>query len=184
MARLTSNKGGGAEASQPLRRALLAKVHLASKALGMVDDDYRELLQRITGLRSAGDCDNHQLGAVIAEFERLGFKSTPRAAARPAPANHPVARKARAMWISLHQLGAVEDPSERALEAFCKRQLGVDRLHWVDQSQGYRLIEALKAIAERSGWRQDVPSRLSASERTEILRDRLADLLAARRGSL
>ncbi|ARR57209.1 hypothetical protein HY78_15685 [Rhizorhabdus wittichii DC-6] len=165
---------------EPDRRPLLAKVHLASKALGLADDDYRAVLERITGQRSAARCDAGQLVAVIAEFKRLGFKPMPRAIRRPAPASHPIARKARAMWISLHQLGAIADPSERSLEAFCKRQVGVDRLHWANHAQGYRLIEALKAIAERHGWRQDVPTGLSAGERTELLRDRLADLLAAR----
>ncbi|WP_052730444.1 gp16 family protein [Sphingomonas sp. SRS2] len=168
----------------PDRRALLGKVHLASKALGLDDDDYRAVLERITGKRSAGQCDAGQLVAIVAEFERLGFRSQVRATTRPGPASHPIARKARAMWISLHQLGAINDPSERALEAFCKRQVGVDRLHWANHAQGFRLIEALKAMAERHGWHQDVPSGLSAAERTELLKDRLADLLARRRAAL
>jgi len=144
------------------RRAMLAKVHLAAKELGLDEDARRDVIQRMTGHRSSAELNEAQLGAVIGEFKRLGWTAKPRAAApaarpgKPRPANHPVALKARAMWISLHHLGVVRSPGEPALEAFAKRQLGVDRLAWADQSQGYRLIEALKKMAERAGWSQDL----------------------------
>lgn len=150
-------------AVSPARRAMLAKVHLAGKELGLDDEARRDVLERVTGHRSSSACTDAQLDAVLTEFKRLGWKpktaaSNPsaRTGAARAPAAHPVARKARALWISLHQLGAVRDPGERALEAFGRRQLGVDKLQWADQSQGYRLIEALKAMAERAGWSQDL----------------------------
>lgn len=143
------------------RRAMLAKIHLGAKDLGLDEDARRDLIQRMTGHRSSAELNDAQLGAVIAEFKRLGWTAKPRVAAapkagKPKPANHPVALKARAMWISLHHLGVVRSAGEPALEAFAKRQLGVDRLAWADQSQGYRLIEALKQMAERAGWSQDL----------------------------
>ncbi|WP_374569664.1 gp16 family protein [Phenylobacterium sp.] len=150
----------------PARRAMLAKVHLAAKELGLDEETRRDVLERVTGHRSAGDCSDDQLDQVLGEFKRQGWK--PKViqgggptASRPSKgfqraADHAVARKARAMWISLHQLGVVRDPSERSLEAFAKRQLGVERLQWADQGQGYRLIEALKAMAEKAGWSQDL----------------------------
>lgn len=158
-----------AAARQPVdgaRRAMLAKVHLGAKELGLDEDTRRDLLSRLTGHRSSADCTDAQLAAVLAEYRRQGWKPStsrqPAVGATRAPrtsqtaAQHPVAKKARAMWISLHQLGVVRDPSERALEAFAKRQLGVDRMQWADQAKGYRLIEALKKMAERAGWSQDV----------------------------
>lgn len=180
-------------ASQPShRRALLAKVHLGAKQLGLDDDTRRDLLARVTGHRSSGDCRDDQLVAVIKEYRRLGW--TPHAVAgRAAPsptrrvkaAAHPVAVKARALWISLHQLGVVRDPSERALEAFAARQLKVDRLVWADQSQGYRLIEGLKAMAERAGWSQDL-SMIKAERAVWTLKTRLvnAQLAKLKRGYL
>lgn len=155
------------------RRAMLAKVHLAAKELGLDEETRRDVLERVTGHRSAGDCTDAQLDQVLGEFKRQGWKpkvvqggkareARPSNAVRRA-SDSPMAKKARAMWISLHQLGVVRDPSERALEAFGKRQLGVETLHWADESQGYRLIEALKQMAERAGWSQDlagVPPRL------------------------
>lgn len=151
----------------PARRAMLAKVHLAAKALGLQDEVRRDVLERATGHRSSADCTDEQLHAALEAFRRLGWsptnkhgnKQSPRTGMapvrQPRPADNPVARKARALWLSLWNLGVVRDPSERALEAFGKRQLGVDRLAWADQAQGYRLVEALKAMAHRAGWAQD-----------------------------
>lgn len=166
----------------PPRRAALAKVHMAKKALGLEDDDYRDVVEAVTGHRSAADCSDVQLGRLIQHFKARGFSDQPRKpartafapAAKPRPATHPVALKARAMWLSLHQLGVVHDPAESALEAFAARQLKVQRLQWADRSQGYRLIEALKAMAERAGWSQDGS--------LDEIKDRLGRLLEERRG--
>lgn len=163
---------GPSTASFASRRASLAKVHVAKKALAMEEEDYRAVVERVTGKTSAGDCDQRQLDALIAEFGRMGFKPSA-GAPRRAPAGGPVARKARAMWISLSQLGAIGDSSDKALDAFVERQLGVERLQWMSERQGYRLIEALKAIGERSGWDQNVSARLSRPKRIRELKDRL-----------
>ncbi len=139
------------------RRSLLGKVHLASKEIGHSRDDYEAILLRVAGKTSAADCTEAELIAVIDDFKAKGWKPVQPAGKRgPRPADHPGAGKARAMWISLHHLGAIHNPSEQALEAFAKRQLKCERLQWADQSLTYRLIEALKAIAERNGWRQDL----------------------------
>lgn len=154
------------------RRAMLAKVHIARKALAILDDDYRALMERLTGRRSAKDCDDHQLAILIAEFERMGWR-TSGGKTRRAVGGSQTVRKARAMWISLYQLGAIEDGSDAALDAFGRRQLRVDRLAWADEREGFRLIEALKAMADRNGWDQRVPSRLATVDRIRLLKDRL-----------
>ncbi len=162
------------------RRGLIAKVHVARKQLGLDEDSYRQILADVTGHASAGDCDERQLKAVLGHFESRGFAPRPRkAGVRPA-ADHPSARKARALWISLHQLGAIDNPAEQALEAFARRQLKVSALQWADQSQCYKLIEALKAVAERHGWRQDFTGPLAALDsmsRTRQLKARLCEAI-------
>jgi hypothetical protein len=163
---------GGSPAVNDQRLSLIKIVHVARKSLHMHDDDYRALLERVTGYRSVKNCYRNELLKVIDEFTRLGFEPKG-SASRRTPANGVVARKARAMWISLYQLGAIDDPSERALEAFGRRQLGVERLQWADERQGFKLIEALKAIAWRAGWDQRVPSRMPTPERIRLLKDRL-----------
>ena len=160
------------------RRAMLAKVHIAKAQLGLSDDDYRAVILRVTSHTSAAECTERDLAALLAEFQRKGFTSSTRPNG-PRPADHPVARKARALWISLHALGAIADPSEKALEAFACRQLGCDRLQWANQQQGYKLIEALKAIAERSGWSQSTEG-LRTDAVPIVLKRRLVDAIVAR----
>jgi phage gp16-like protein len=145
------------------RRAMLAKINIARHQLAMAEDDYRQLLLDTTGKLSLKECSDAQLDAMIAKLKSKGFTPLPSPGRAPRPdqkarlvpaAQHPMARKARALWISLYHLGVVHNPAEEALEAFAKRQLGCERFSWARQSEGYRLIEALKAMAERAGWRQ------------------------------
>lgn len=167
------------------RRAAVVKVQIARRDLGLDEDTYRAILSRITGRASASDCTDAQLGVVLDEFKAKGWKpkvvqggrKAPRA--KPAAADQAVAKKARAMWISLHQLGVVRDPSEGALEAFARRQLGVERLRWTVPSEAYSLIEALKKMAERAGWSQDL-SGVAAARHVPVLKARLAAAIAAR----
>lgn len=171
------------------RRAAVVKVQIARRDLRLDEDTYRAILSRITGRASASDCTDAQLGAVLDEFKAKGWKPKVvqggRASAsrrRPAAADQPVARKARALWLSLHQLGVVRDPSEAALEAFARRQLGVDRLRWAVAAEAFALIEALKAMAERAGWSQDLTD-VPAARRVAVLKARHAALMAkARQG--
>ncbi len=134
------------------RRSMLAKIHIARKQLAMDDDDYRQLLFEETGHASADDCSEAQLSRVLERLKKLGFKPLPKAGKKAA--THPMARKARALWISLHHLNVVQNPAEEALEAFARRQLGCTKLNWANQREAYKLIEALKAMALRHGWRQ------------------------------
>jgi hypothetical protein len=142
---------------------------------------------RLTGQISAAACSEAQLARVLDEFKAKGWapKGAPARevarASKPRPADHPVAKKARAMWISLHQLGAVRESSEAALEAFARRQLRVEKLQWADQSQGFRLIEALKAMAEREGWSQDL-SFVDAEHQLHVLKGNLIRALQKKLG--
>lgn len=148
-----------AAAVSPQRRALIGKVHVAKKEMQVDEDSYRRLLVRVTGHASAADCSDEQLVRLVEEFRRLGWQAKPKAASSARRfkdckrmADHAAARKARALWISLHHLGAVANPSEEALEAFAKRQLGCETMQWADQTRMDSLIEALVAIGKRHGW--------------------------------
>jgi hypothetical protein len=93
---------------------------------------------------------------MIEQMKRQGF--TPKKAASSA-ADHPFAAKARALWISLYHLGAIDNPSEQGLEAFARRQLQCMKMQWANQAQAYKLIEALKAIASATAGIRRSPRR-------------------------
>lgn len=156
------------------RRAMIAKVHLARKELGIAEEDYRAILQQLTGRSSCSAMSDAQLDTVIEDMKRRGWKQGAPTARRVA--DSPMAKKARALWLGLHQLGVVRNGSEQALEAFARRQLGCDRMQWADQGQAYRLIEALKAMAQRAGWDQDVSGH-DPAEHALVLQRRLAKRL-------
>ena len=170
----------------PARSKKLITLQIAKRDLRLDDDVYRDVLELKTGQRSASGLDDLKLGEVLDHFrDHLGWKPTMvkggRNGARPKRADHPVAKKARAMWISLQQLGVVENASEQALEAFAKRQLRVERMQWMDQGLGFKLIEALKDWAKREGWDQDL-SGIEKKLHIRVLKTRLAWAQAKRLG--
>ncbi len=164
------------DAASQHRRSMIAKIKIAVKELGLCDDDYRAILLRVTGKTSCTQLSDDQLVKVLDEFKAKGFQPQPRKAP-PKAANHPAAMKARALWISLYHLNAISNPSEKALEAFAKRQLKCERLQWADQGQMYKLVEALKAIGTRSGWNQSTTNATDGSHALKILKMQLCEAI-------
>jgi phage gp16-like protein len=164
----------------------LKTLQIARRELGLHDDDYRTILKTTVGVESSRGLSDAQIGRVLDVLKtkhgwtprvvaggKVGAKA-PKAGRRMA--DTPTAKKARALWISLYQLGAIRDRSEAALESFGRRQLKIDTLNWADEAQMYRVIEALKAMAERAGWSQDV-SGIEPAMQATVLRQRLEALL-------
>ena len=130
------------------RNPMLSKIHIAKKELALVDDDYRAILQRITGKASSGDCTEAQLEALLTEFKRLGWK--PKTSAAPfKPSGKPHVRKVFAVWGELTRKGALREPSRQALQAFVLRQTGVSSPEWLSAKQANEVTEALKAMSKR-----------------------------------
>jgi phage gp16-like protein len=139
------------------RRRDLAQIHLALKQIGLCDADHRALLQQLHGVDSSSKLNARQRGQYIAHLKKLGFKPAPPKAKVQANIDRrldtsPEMRKARAIWLMLHAIGIVRDPSESALVAWGKRMGKVDALQW--QRRPDMLVEGLKTWAMRHlpGW--------------------------------
>lgn len=132
------------------RRAMLAKVHIARKDLGMDEETYRAVISRMTKGKadSAKALSDAALNDLLAEFKRLGWKA--KAAPRTA-AKDPLSGKIRALWIGLAKAGVVRDRSEAALRGYVERMTGKSDLRFCDVRQKGRLIESLKQWADREG---------------------------------
>lgn len=163
--------------ADPRRKPLLGKVHLAKKQLGLDDATYRAILAR-HGYQSSADMPVAALVAVIEEFKAKGWQDkpaqAPQRAASPRPlADGEMARKIRALWLACYHLGAVQDPSESAIEGFLKRQTGIDKLAWLPGDTAYKVVEALKAMARRKGvtW-----SRRKGEEAADVVKAQMAAL--------
>lgn len=128
----------------------IAAIHILKAKLRMADDDYRALLGHLTGKTSSKDCTPAQQQRVRAHLQKLaqahGVASPARRAdfeARKATAN-PRERKVWALWNQLHRDGRIANASSQALNAWVKRQTGVDALRFCTGPQLDALIEALK----------------------------------------
>jgi phage gp16-like protein len=124
----------------------LAKIHVAKKQLGLEEDDYRALLQRATGKVTAKLMTPREHLAVLAEFERLGFKARPARAPRPAHVRH-----IYALWGDLQKHGAVicGPAGAKALRAFVRRQTGIAAPEFLTPAQAMPVTEGLKAWIAR-----------------------------------
>lgn len=130
-------------------------IHTIKSRLKMGDDDYRALLQGLTGKRSSKDCSLTQLRAVRKHLqglaERYGVDRAPlRSGMTQAEfeksyldASEPE-RKIWAMWNALVRAGHIQDKRPQALHAWVKRQTRVERLEWCNAAQLETLIESLK----------------------------------------
>lgn len=126
----------------------LAKIHIAKKQLAMDDDAYRAMLKNIGGVESAKDLSQSAVGRVLAHLKRCGFKAVAKKSDRK-QADDAQSRKIRALWLQLHQLGAVRDPSEQALAAWIRRMGKVDALQWLPTDVASKAIEELKQWIKR-----------------------------------
>lgn len=130
------------------RNAMLAKLAIGRKALAMAEDDYRAMLERVTGKASARDMSDGELDRVLTELKRLGFKPVAKRDFKSTAKPH--ARKIFALWTALDKAGALTDGSRTALFSFCERQTGVASPDWLTVKQANAVTEALKSWLARA----------------------------------
>jgi phage gp16-like protein len=125
------------------------KVQVARKQMALQDEDYRAILQRITGHESSTRCDARQLDAVLREFRRLGWK----AGAKP-PSHRAQIRMIHAVFADIRPMLGVPDPT--ALHRFVQRMTkteaqpqGVDAPEFLTPEQAAKVLEGLKAWRTR-----------------------------------
>lgn len=140
------------------RTSMIQLIHVAKRDLALDDDAYQAIIQKqANGKTSSGDCTTEELDAILRHMKRSGFRVRH---TKPKPSRKldtsAEASKVRALWLLLHQIGEVRDPSESALASYCKRIAKVDDLHWAG-AKIYTLIETLKKWAQRK-----LPAALSA----------------------
>lgn len=131
------------------RQCLIRLIHVAKRDIALDDDSYRAILQRVGKQDSAANLSIPQLQQVLDYMKKNGFKVRSKAKPSRPLALDAESRKVRALWLFLHQLGVVQNPSEAALAAYVKRIAGVDALQWSNSEQAVALIETLKKWAMR-----------------------------------
>ena len=133
--------------SNPNRLRLIKLIHVARRELRMDDDTYRLLLAGMTGLdgaTSTADLSVPNLLRVLEQLKLRGFKVRPSNQPKRPLADDVQSKKIRSLWLTLHELGAVRDPSEAALAKFVLGMTRVAALQWLTTAQASRVIENLK----------------------------------------
>lgn len=143
-----------ASARAAQRARLIRLIHVGCGDLRMDEATYRAIVaDKAGGKISSADCSVAELEKILAHLKAAGFKVRKPAAVKPAEHRRldtsAEASKVRALWLLLHELGAVRNPSEAALAGYVRRMAGIDDLHWADGKAILTLIESLKKWAMR-----------------------------------
>ena len=128
----------------------IAAIHTLKSKLGLSDDDYRALLVNLTGKNSSKALGVQEQARVRDHMQHLGERlgvlkpTRQRSFAQTRAAASPRERKVWALWNQLHRDGVIQNHSAPALNAWVKRQVGVDALRFCNAAQLDSCIEGLK----------------------------------------
>ena len=141
-----------------VRKRTLGAIHVLAHQLGLDDDVYRDLVERVSAehgpaQRSAGSCTPRQLAAIASELRRRVEKPAEQArnarvwAGKPKGVLSPQLSKVEALladagreWAYAHALA----------KRLCD---GVARVEWCDTHQLAKVIAAMQIDADRRGRR-------------------------------
>ena len=135
--------------TNPARRAMIAKIKIAQKELGMDDDTYRAVLMRAAGKNSCAQMDEGRLEAVLREMQRLGF--APRQSAYVRPPLHLADHGGliRKIGALLAQTGK----SWAYAHGIARKMFGVETVQRCDAEQMRKVLAALNYQARREAQR-------------------------------
>lgn len=133
------------------KRPGLTLIQIARRQLDMDDDAYRAMLMRTAGVESSKALTPRQVGRVLAELERLGFKPTsPKKATTGRQTAEPAPERAALIGKIERQLAEAERTIAYA-DGMARRMFKVERVEWCDPDQLRRLVAALAYDAQRHG---------------------------------
>jgi len=131
------------------RNRIIKLIQVARRDLGLDEPNYRGILFAQGGNESLAAMPIDGMQKVLDYLKAQGFKVRSTKADRK-QATGKDASKVRALWLFLHELGAVRDPSEAALTAYVKRIVKVDDVQWMRSGRRVEMvIESLKKWAMR-----------------------------------
>lgn len=148
-----------------LPRAVLAKIHIARKALCLDDDDYRDILERITGHRSASEIGPDQLLPLQRELRRLGwdgyllrrdevpplkYKELGHRPGRPSPAQ---LRMLEARFKNIR--GFADINPDGAFRAFLEKRFRISDARLLDDSSYEAALTAVKRLEAEHGVKKE-----------------------------
>jgi len=146
----------------PLDRNTLARLHIAKKELCLDDDDYRDILERVTGHRSAREIGPESLPALQRELRRIGWQGylTPRHGNRPPLPyadcdNRPgrptgaQLRMLEARFVNIRGFADINPPA--AFRRFLQRRFGISHVRLLDDRAYEAALTAVRRLEKERG---------------------------------
>jgi phage gp16-like protein len=132
----------------PRRRALLAKIHIAAKELGMRAADYRALLMGEFGMPSAADLSVEEMERLVEHLAARGWRPLPGPPGRFGPSVSKRRKQAFALQARARQVfSQLYDTDGRRLEGLCEKICGrKDLSSCLDIVKLRRLLAVLEGI--------------------------------------
>ena len=90
---------------------LVKAIQTGRRKLGMSDEDYRALLEGVSGKTSTKELNAYQLKEVLRRMREAGFPT----------ATDPQLRKIKSLWFSMYDEGIVKSKTEQAVSAYIRR---------------------------------------------------------------
>jgi phage gp16-like protein len=139
----------------PTRNQII-KIHALKGSLKLDDDTYRDILNGY-GVKTSTKLTivkaDQLIDDLVKKATAAGVWETRKPAAKAKTtrklADDAQSKMIRGIWIELHEMGAVRDPSEKALSSYVRRMTGMSALQWLDVKQAQTVIEALKKWRKR-----------------------------------
>lgn len=119
------------------------KIHVTARELGMDDDLLHEYVNMVTGQDSLKSLTVMEAVKVIDGLEgKKGYAAGDRASWRQTAYINSLMRQ-------LGWTGPDGDPDKKRLDGFVKKQYGLEDSRWMTRKVASRVIEGLKALADR-----------------------------------
>lgn len=144
-----------------LTRAQLAKIHIAKKAVALDDDCYRDMLERVAGVRSARELQPEHLVELQREFRRLGWDGylLRRSELPPLPygdvdnrPDAPTGAQLRMLEAGFKNiLGYADVAPDKAYRRFLKNRCGVEHPRFLDNAKYEAALSAVKRLQAERG---------------------------------
>lgn len=135
------------------KQRLVQLLHVGRSKLGMDEETYRSLIGNVSkdpARTSSKDLSLQEMEIVLTRMQQAGFSVKPRRPQTRKLADDEQSKLIRHLWLRLHELGAVRDPSEQAMASFVSRQTKIQALQWLSSAQASRVIEGLKKWVART----------------------------------
>lgn len=131
-------------------------IHVAKREFALGDEEFRDVLERVTGKRSLRNMTEAERQSVVEDFKSRGFvvKRGTGQKGKPNYSNKGYVRLIHALWKSCCSLGVVGDGSSNALRAFVAKKTEargkrIDDPEFLTYDQASPIIETLKSMEER-----------------------------------